>query len=127
MFTFSSSAILHVENELAHQAGAAAPLGQQSPRQQNCCTSCWSGPGGWNEASQLATLCLPADPNLTVTFHSSTPMEFTHQGTDFTGEKKPSGIAWPAAGTALVNGWASWSWDVDLKSLPGRAGQCIYP
>jgi endoglucanase len=77
------------------------------------------GPTAWNSASQLAALTLPADPNLIVTFHTYTPMEFTHQGTDFTGEKKPGGIAWPAAGLRPANGWDNWSWDVQLSGTAG--------
>lgn len=72
------------------------------------------GPGGWNSAEQLVNLRLPADPHLIVTFHTYSPIEFTHQGTDFTGTPKPSGITWPAGGLRPANGWASWSWDVAL-------------
>ena len=38
------------------------------------------GPTGWNNIEDLATLELPEDPNLIVTFHNYAPFEFTHQG-----------------------------------------------
>jgi endoglucanase len=77
------------------------------------------GAGGWNSADLLGTLKLPDDPNLIATFHTYSPMEFTHQGTTWTGVDRPTGVTWPAPGLRPANGWANWSWDVNLSSLPG--------
>lgn len=83
------------------------------------------GPVGWNSADRLGTLKLPADPNLIVTFHHYTPVEFTHQGTDFSGPARPTGISWPAGGLRPANGWANWSWDVTLSG--GAGGLTVTP
>jgi endoglucanase len=97
-----------------YQAAAVAVI-----RQSNLKRVLIVGPSAWNSASQLAALKLPADADLIVTFHNYSPMEFTHQGTDFTGEKKPSGIAWPAVGLRPANGWDNWSWDMKLTGTQG--------
>jgi endoglucanase len=53
------------------------------------------GPGRWNSIDGLQSLELPQDPNLIVTVHYYTPMEFTHQGAPWAEEYKGlSGIRW---------------------------------
>ncbi|WP_309572660.1 glycoside hydrolase family 5 protein, partial [Deinococcus sp.] len=68
------------------------------------------GPGGWNSADRLAGLKVPADPNVIVTFHTYTPMTFTHQGADFVQPPLSAGVPWPAGGLMPANGWQNWSW-----------------
>jgi len=53
------------------------------------------GPAQWNQVSQLDKLELPgADRNIIVTIHSYTPMEFTHQGAPWTGQRDKIGVSW---------------------------------
>lgn len=44
------------------------------------------GPMGWNGAWALGQLTLPDDPNLIVTLHDYTPLQFTHQGAEWDSE-----------------------------------------
>lgn len=96
------------------QAQALAVIRKSNPRRVVIV-----GPVGWNAAERLGTLKLPADPNLIVTVHHYAPQDFTHQGTDFSGPARPTGVSWPAGGLRPANGWANWSWDVTLS---GEAG-----
>ena len=54
------------------------------------------GPTHWNSLNDLASLKLPADRNLLVTFHYYEPFHFTHQGATWAGEevKGLHGITW---------------------------------
>lgn len=53
------------------------------------------GPGQWNGIGQLGKLALPADDrNIIVTVHYYSPMEFTHQGAPWTGQKDKLGVPW---------------------------------
>ncbi len=57
------------------------------------------GPTMWNSPDQLATLQLPADDHVIVTFHYYSPMEFTHQGASWVPAfTNTSGVRW--TGTA---------------------------
>lgn len=56
------------------------------------------GPAFWNSVDRLGELELPdADRNLIVTVHYYKPMEFTHQGAAWTGQRDKLGVDW--AGT----------------------------
>ncbi len=53
------------------------------------------GPAFWNSVDHLAELELPDnDRNLIVTVHYYKPMEFTHQGASWTGQRDKSGVTW---------------------------------
>ena len=53
------------------------------------------GPGQWNNINALAKLDLPEDDrNLILTVHYYSPMEFTHQGASWTGQRDKVGIPW---------------------------------
>ncbi len=53
------------------------------------------GPAFWNSVDHLAELELPAnDRNLIVTVHYYKPMEFTHHGAPWTGQRDKSGVTW---------------------------------
>ncbi|MEM2961086.1 MAG: glycoside hydrolase family 5 protein [Candidatus Bathyarchaeia archaeon] len=53
------------------------------------------GPGNWNDINYLDKLELPEkDRNIIVTIHYYRPMEFTHQGTDWTSYRDKVGIEW---------------------------------
>ena len=53
------------------------------------------GPSFWNSIDHLQELELPArDRNLIVTVHYYTPMEFTHQGADWSTHKDKSNVDW---------------------------------
>jgi endoglucanase len=53
------------------------------------------GPAQWNQIGQLDKLELPdADRNIIVTIHFYTPMEFTHQGASWTGQRDKTGVPW---------------------------------
>jgi endoglucanase len=73
------------------------------------------GPTNWNGFRELATLQLPPDPNLLVTFHYYEPSEFTHQGAPWVeGTKNLHGISWgtPADRATLRSAFdqvAAWS------------------
>ncbi len=49
------------------------------------------GPARWNSVDALASLVLPADPNLILTVHTYEPFEFTHQGATWVSPMKPTG------------------------------------
>jgi endoglucanase len=51
------------------------------------------GPGRWNGADALAQLRLPPDPNLIVTIHDYDPMDFTHQGAEWSKPVRPTGVS----------------------------------
>ncbi len=53
------------------------------------------GPAFWNSIDHLDELQLPEnDRHLIVTVHYYTPMEFTHQGTSWTGQTGKLGVEW---------------------------------
>ncbi len=51
------------------------------------------GPTLWNNATHLARLRLPPDPNLIVTIHCYEPFDFTHQGAAWVEPRKPLGVS----------------------------------
>jgi endoglucanase len=64
-------------------------------RQSNPARAVIVGPGFWNSLEHLAELELPpADPNLIVTVHYYTPMDFTHQGAPWAGRADKLGVDW---------------------------------
>lgn len=67
----------------------------------------------------LYRLELPADSHLIVTVHNYTPMEFTHQGTTFTGRDYPTGVVWPQVGLRPANIWQDYSWFIEAKGVSG--------
>jgi len=53
------------------------------------------GPGQYNTIGQLERLKLPEeDRNIIVTVHYYSPMEFTHQGASWTGQRDKVGVSW---------------------------------
>ncbi len=55
------------------------------------------GPVQWNSIQQLNTLSLPSDDrNIIVTVHYYSPLEFTHQGADWTSQRYKLGVSWKA-------------------------------
>ncbi len=50
------------------------------------------GPTDWNSAEALASLRLPNDANLIVTFHNYEPFRFTHQGAEWVSPVLPTGV-----------------------------------
>jgi endoglucanase len=53
------------------------------------------GPGNWNSISSLDKLVLPQDDrHIIVTVHYYSPMEFTHQGAAWAGQKDKSNVTW---------------------------------
>ena len=53
------------------------------------------GPAFWNSIAHLGELDLPDnDRNLIVTVHYYLPMEFTHQGAPWSGQKDKTGVDW---------------------------------
>jgi endoglucanase len=64
-------------------------------REKNPTRSVIVGPAFWNAMDHLHELELPdADRNLIVTVHYYKPMEFTHQGAPWTGQRDKSGVEW---------------------------------
>ena len=64
-------------------------------RQSNPTRNVIAGPAFWNSVDHLKELRLPADDrHLIVTIHYYKPMEFTHQGASWTGQRDKTGIAW---------------------------------
>jgi endoglucanase len=56
------------------------------------------GPASWNNISHLDKLELPEqDRDIIVTIHYYRPMEFTHQGASWAGQKDKSGVTWGTA------------------------------
>jgi endoglucanase len=73
------------------------------------------GPGFWNSVDHLTELELPAqDRHLIVTVHYYKPMQFTHQGAPWTGQRDKVGFSWGTEAEkqavqkdfAKVNAWA---------------------
>jgi len=55
------------------------------------------GPGHWNNIGYLEQLELPEnDRNIIATVHYYSPMEFTHQGARWTGQRDKIGVEWKA-------------------------------
>ena len=52
----------------------------------------------WSGVDSLASLPLPADPNVYPTFHYYTPMDFTHQGAIWVSPTPPVGRVWGKPG-----------------------------
>jgi endoglucanase len=53
------------------------------------------GPAFWNSVDHLKELDLPTDDrHLIVTVHYYKPMQFTHQGAAWTGQKDKTGVTW---------------------------------
>lgn len=64
-------------------------------REKNPTRTVIIGPGFWNSIDHLSELELPDDDrNLIVTVHYYKPMEFTHQGASWAGQKDKSGVNW---------------------------------
>jgi len=64
-------------------------------REKNPTRTILVGPAFWNSVDHLKELELPAeDRHLIVTVHYYKPMEFTHQGAAWTGQRDKSGISW---------------------------------
>jgi hypothetical protein len=64
------------------------------------------GTANWGGIDGLSQLQLPADSNIILTIHYYNPFDFTHQGTDFTGQDMPAGISWDSTSVqtaAIVN------------------------
>ncbi len=58
------------------------------------------GPGGWNSINELESLQLPeADRNIIVTVHYYSPMQFTHQGAEWTGAEAQKWLGTKWTGT----------------------------
>ena len=66
-------------------------------RQTNPRRTIFTGPGKWNQISELKNLVLPDDDNLIVTVHCYDPFYFTHQGATWAGPdpKQLSDIQFP--------------------------------
>lgn len=64
-------------------------------REKNPSRTVIIGPGYWNNINYLEKLELPEnDRNIIVTIHYYSPMEFTHQGASWTGQRDKVGIEW---------------------------------
>lgn len=64
-------------------------------REKNPTRTVVVGPAFWNSVDHLKELELPAgDRHLIVTVHYYKPMEFTHQGAAWAGQKDKSGVTW---------------------------------
>ena len=64
-------------------------------REKNPTRTIIIGPAFWNSVDHLKELQLPADDrHLIVTIHYYKPMEFTHQGASWTGQRDKSGVTW---------------------------------
>ena len=64
-------------------------------REKNPTRTVIIGPAFWNSIDHLSELELPDDDrNLIVTVHYYKPMEFTHQGAAWAGQKDKSGVNW---------------------------------
>ena len=66
-------------------------------RRKNPTRTIFVGPGKWNAVAELSKLRLPDDEtNVIVTVHSYMPMNFTHQGTSWTGpDYSLTGVQFP--------------------------------
>jgi endoglucanase len=86
------------------------------------------GPGFWNSVDHLNELALPeTDRNLIVTVHYYKPMEFTHQGAAWTGNKDKTGVDWGADAErqAVKNDFAkvaAWAKEHNRPILLGEFG-----
>jgi endoglucanase len=64
-------------------------------RETNPTRSVVVGPAFWNSVDHLKELELPTDDqHLIVTVHYYKPMQFTHQGAAWTGQKDKTGVTW---------------------------------
>ena len=59
-------------------------------RESNPCRPILLGTADWGGFSALSALNIPDDGNLIITLHYYNPMQFTHQGADWT----PGGLTW---------------------------------
>lgn len=97
-------------------------------RQTNATRNVIVGPAFWNSVDHLKELRLPADDrHLIVTVHYYKPMEFTHQGASWTGQRDKTGIAWgsDADRKAVEEDFtrvAAWSKDNDRPIFLGEFG-----
>lgn len=85
-----------IENEPHNQLTNANLMATLSPalaaiRASNPTRPVVIGGGNWSGVDSLATLELPADPNLYPTFHYYEPFDFTHQGASWVEAKFPLG------------------------------------
>jgi endoglucanase len=88
------------------------------------------GPINWNAYDQVATLDIPDDPHLIVTFHYYLPFEFTHQGAEWIGDESNAwlGTTWDgteaqkAEITRNFDLVAEWAQQNDVRILLGEFG-----
>jgi endoglucanase len=88
------------------------------------------GPVNWNAYDQVATLVIPDDPHLIVTFHYYLPFEFTHQGAEWIGAESNTwlGITWDgteaqkAEVTRNFDFVAEWAEQHNVRILMGEFG-----
>ena len=72
-------------------------------REKNPARTVIIGPAFWNSVDHLSELELPADDrHLIVTVHYYKPMEFTHQGASWAGQKDKVGVDWQATPEELA-------------------------
>ncbi len=71
-------------------------------REKNPTRTVIAGPAFWNSVDHLHELELPeSDRNLIVTVHYYKPMEFTHQGASWTGQRDKLGVDWQGTAQEL--------------------------
>jgi len=88
------------------------------------------GPVNWNAYDQVATLDIPDDPHLIVTFHYYLPFEFTHQGAEWIGDESNAWLGTPWDGkdtqkaeiTRNFDLVAAWAKEKDVRILMGEFG-----
>ena len=87
------------------------------------------GPGHWNNINYLEQLELPKDDrNIIVTVHYYSPMEFTHQGASWAGNKDKIGIEWSGTSEekqAIIKDFEkaqTWSKEYDRPLFLGEFG-----
>ncbi|WP_151953227.1 glycoside hydrolase family 5 protein [Sphingomonas sp. EC-HK361] len=80
------------------------------------------GGQNWSNVDSLATLPLPDDRNLVVTFHYYEPFAFTHQGASWVNPSPPVGRTYPMPGDA-----AALAGDVaKVRAYATRTGRPIF-